>query len=385
LIDDDVIVVGAGPAGAVAATLLARAGARVRLIDRARFPRDKLCGDTMNPGTLAALRRLGMAGPIEARGLRVDGMVVTGERGVRVVCRYPRDLYGRALVRRELDAALVEQALAAGARFEPQTTVRRAIVGQGRSPRVAGVVVGVYGSEREMRSRVVIAADGRHSTLTFGLGLARHPARPRRWAVGAYFDNVSGLTAFGEMHVRRGRYIGVALVPGGLANVCLVKPWDLAAGDIPLRDAQAALRRELTRDDALAERFARARLTVPPVVLGPLAVEVDQTAPDGLLLAGDAAGFIDPMTGDGLRFAVCGAELAARSALQALDQGWDGVHQRLAALRRREFAAKWRFNRTLRSLVASPPAVLAAGAVASVAPSVLRRMVGFAGDCGFTD
>src|SRR5882762_6695734 len=108
----DVLVVGAGPAGAVAATVLARAGARVRLVDRARFPRDKLCGDTVNPGTLAALRRLGLAGPIETR-----------EWGVDVACRYPRDLHGRALVRRELDGALVEQAAAAGALFEPQTVV----------------------------------------------------------------------------------------------------------------------------------------------------------------------------------------------------------------------------------------------------------------------
>ncbi|MGB7220154.1 MAG: FAD-dependent monooxygenase [Vicinamibacterales bacterium] len=379
--DDDVIVVGAGPAGAVAATLLARAGARVRLIDRLCFPRDKLCGDTVNPGTLAILRRLGMAGAVEGRGLRVDGMVVTGERGVRVACRYPHDLYGRALVRREMDLALVEHALAAGAQFEPQTVVRRAIVHEGRPLRVAGVVVGVSGSERELRSRVVIAADGRHSTVAFGLGLARHPKRPRRWALGAYFDNVAGLSACGEMHVRRGRYIGVAPVPGGLTNVCLVKAWDPAAGDIPLRDPAAALRRELTRDPALADRFAAARLVAPPVVLGPLAVDVRDAGLDGLFLAGDAAGFIDPMTGDGLRFAVHGAELVARAALQALEQGWPGVHQRIAALRRREFAAKWRFNRTLRALVSSPAAVVAAGTIASFAPGVLRGLVGFAGDC----
>src|SRR2546422_254608 len=121
---DDVLIVGAGPAGAVAATVLARAGARVRLLDRASFPRDKLCGDTINPGTPAALRRLGLAGPIETRGLRVDGMMVTGEWGVKVFCPYPRDLHGRALVRRDLDGALVEQAVAAGALFEPQTVVR---------------------------------------------------------------------------------------------------------------------------------------------------------------------------------------------------------------------------------------------------------------------
>jgi flavin-dependent dehydrogenase len=381
---DDVLIVGAGPAGAVAATILARAGARVRLLDRACFPRDKLCGDTVNPGTLAALRRLGLAASIERRGLRVDGMIVTGEHGVRVVCPYPHDLHGRALVRRELDGTLVEQAVAAGAQFEPQTVVRSAIVDQGQSPRVAGVIIGVNGAAREMRSRLVIAADGRHSTITFGLGLARHPTRPRRWALGAYFDNVA-LSEFGEMHVRCGRYIGVAPVPGGLANVCLVKPWDPTAGDAPLRDPAAELRRELARDDTLAERFARARLVAPPVVLGPLAVDAHEVGLDGLLLAGDAAGFIDPMTGDGLRFAVCGAELAADAALQALEHGWVGVHRRLAVLRRREFAAKWRFNRTLRSLVASPSALSMAGPIASIAPALVRGLVGFAGDCRIAD
>src|SRR5436309_12523268 len=92
----DVLIVGAGPAGAVAATVLARSGARVRLIDRARFPRDKLCGDTVNPGTLAMLRRLGMADQLETGGFPIDGMIVTGEDGVAVQSPYPDGLQGLA-------------------------------------------------------------------------------------------------------------------------------------------------------------------------------------------------------------------------------------------------------------------------------------------------
>ena len=80
----DVLIVGAGPAGTVAATVAARAGARVRLVDRARFPRDKLCGDTVNPGTIALLRSLGLADQVEARGLPVEGMLITGAEGVAV-------------------------------------------------------------------------------------------------------------------------------------------------------------------------------------------------------------------------------------------------------------------------------------------------------------
>ena len=377
----DVLIVGAGPAGTVAATVLARNGARVRLVDRARFPRDKLCGDTVNPGTLALLRRLDMADRLETRGLPVAGMIVTGADGVAVESPYPNGLQGRALVRRELDWSLLQHATAAGAEFEPRTTVRRAVWNDGGAGGITGVIVdsGGVNDVRTIRARVVIAADGRHSTLAFGLGLARHPEHPRRWAIGAYFENVDQLSSFGEMHVRRGGYIGVAPIPGGLANVCLVKPW--AGGDSSLRDPDGLLQRELARDPMLRERFKGARLVMPPVVLGPLAVDVNPHAIPGLLLAGDAAGFIDPMTGDGLRFAVRGGELAAQAALQALASGWAGVHERLAHERRREFAPKWRFNRTLRTLVSSAAAVRVGEAVALVAPVALRAIVHRAGDC----
>src|SRR4029453_2746201 len=98
---DIVLIVGAGPAGAVAAIVLARAGARVTLLDRAAFPRDKLCGDTINPGALAILRPLGLGG-VTAGGLAVDGMIVTGEGGVRVTGRYDGGRQGIAITRRVL-------------------------------------------------------------------------------------------------------------------------------------------------------------------------------------------------------------------------------------------------------------------------------------------
>jgi len=87
------------------------------------------------------------------------------------------------------------------------------------------------------------------------------------------------------------------------------------------------------------------------------------------------------MTGDGLGFAIRGGELAAAAALAALEHGWHGVHARLAAERRREFGGKWRFNRTLRALVASPRAVDAAAVAARLAPGVLRAVIARAGDC----
>ena len=179
--------------------------------------------------------------------------------------------------------------------------------------------------------------------------------------------------------MRRGHYIGVAPVPGRLTNVCLVKP--SFAGDAALGNPAAALTAALARDARLRDRAAGARLIGSPTVLGPLAVDVCDPALDGLLLAGDAAGFIDPMTGDGLRFATWGGELAAAAAMRALTSGWGGVHARLAADRRRAFGAKWRFNRALRALVASPRAVAAAGVSARIVPGLIHSVIARAGDC----
>jgi flavin-dependent dehydrogenase len=244
---------------------------------------------------------------------------------------------------------------------------------------VSGVAVDGGRSARTINARVVIAADGRHSAVAFGLHLARHPRRPRRWAIGAYFENVTRLSGFGEMHVRPGTYVGLAPIPGGLANVCLVKPW--ATGGTSFGNPEALLLAEIARDRVLRDRFVHARMVARPVVLGPLAVEVSPQTFEGLLLAGDAAGFIDPMTGDGLRFAVRGGELAAQAALRVLDRGWDGVHDDLARARRREFSTKWRFNRTLRMLVGCAPAVRVGESIASLAPGALRAVVRRAGDC----
>lgn len=374
-------MVGAGPAGAVAATVLARAGARVLLVDRARFPRHKLCGDTLNPGAMAILRRLGLAAAAETGGLRIDGMRVTGEGGLSIEGRYPAGLHGRAIARRDLDAALVESAVAAGVVFNDDVAVHAPLVERAPRAVVAGVSASVAGRQQELRAPVTIAADGRHSTLGFALGLARHPQQPRRWAIGMHLQDVSGIGPFGEMHIRRGHYIGVAPLPSGLANVCVVKP--AAAVERALGDPAACLLAALAIDPELRDRVTRSQPVGRPHVLGPLAVDAVAGAcpPPGLLLAGDACGFVDPMTGDGLRFALRGGEMAARAALEALHHGWQGVHQDLDRQRRREFAGKWRFNRALRALVGSPGAVRAAAAGARVAPAVVRALIAKASDC----
>ena len=383
----DLLIVGAGPAGAVAGLVAARAGARVCILDRSSFPRAKLCGDTVNPGAMATLARLGLASDVEARGLPVEGMLVTGE-GVEVSGRYPGGRHGRALRRTDFDWILLRAAMAAGCDFEPGVAVRRAIVDATKNgPAIRRIEVAGRSGVAAMFAPAIIAADGRRSTLAFDLGFLRHPPRPRRWAIGGYFSGVSvpgdahaPRAVVGEMHIRRYGYVGVAPIPDGLTNVCLVRPF--VPGDADFRDPAAVLRRVIDSEPALRPRFASATAVSEPVVLGPLAVDASARAPiDGLLFAGDAAGFIDPMTGDGLNFAIRGGELAADAALRVLADGWRGAHDAYAAARADAFAAKWRFNRALRSVVASRMAVSVGAMGARFVPAALRAIVARAGDC----
>jgi menaquinone-9 beta-reductase len=372
----EVLIAGAGPAGSTAAIVLARAGVRVLLVDRARFPRDKLCGDSLNPGTLALLGRLGVREAVDREGLRIEGMVVTGDTGVAVRGDYPAGLHGRTLSRRTLDQLLLDAAAAAGAQIELGARVTGPLFDDVAAGGVVrGAIIEARGRRVRIPAALTIAADGRRSTLALSTALLRHPARPRRWAVGAYFEGVAGLEPRGEMHVRPRRYIGVAPLPGGLANVCLVTP-ERRGFDRPAELLEGVV----ARDPLLSARFASARRVTAPISLGPLAVDAVSAGMPGLLLAGDAAGFVDPMTGDGMRFAVQGAMLAADAALRFLEEPHLRPHARLLHERRRQFATKLRFNRALRALVGSTTGVRAGAVVATVTPALLRRIVAAAGD-----
>jgi geranylgeranyl reductase family protein len=373
----DVLIVGAGPAGSVAALVLARAGVRVRLVDRARFPRDKLCGDTLNPGTLSILDRLRIAGPVRQRALAITGMNVTGPRGATVSADYPHGLRGAALTRRDLDVMLVEAATSAGARFESGIIVRAPLITTD-SARVIGVRVAASGNDHDVHARVVIAADGRHSRIAFGMGLTKYAPKPKRWAFGAYFVDVEGMATHGEMHIRADGYVGIAPLPGGVTNVCVVR--DLKNMFRAQRvNADGLVAAAVSDDPMLRDRFVRARQVSDVTSLGPLAVDAVTAGYPGLLLAGDAAGFIDPMTGDGLRFALRGGELAAEAALRELSSGSPACDS-LWAARAREFGSKWRINRGLRALVNSPRAVGAAARVAQQWSAPVRLLVRVAGD-----
>jgi menaquinone-9 beta-reductase len=373
----DVLVVGAGPAGSAAAIVLARAGVTVRLIDRAQFPRDKLCGDTLNPGCLSILTRLALADRVQERALPVTGMTVTGPGGAVVSADYPDALQGAALTRRDLDVMLISAAADAGACVETGVVVRAPLIGE--NGRLLGVRVARGPAEYDLFARIVIAADGRHSTLAFRLGLARFAPAPKRWAFGAYFTDVDAMTTRGEMHIRPDEYIGLAPLPGGITNVCVVRELhtNVRAQRTRMEDAIVGA---VTRDPQLRDRFEEARQVSEVTSLGPLAVDVTTAGGDGLLLAGDAAGFIDPMTGDGLRFALRGGELAAEAAQRELASN-EPAYRSLAEARQREFGSKWRLNRALRWLAGSPDAVRLSAAVATRWRAPVARLIGMAGDC----
>jgi flavin-dependent dehydrogenase len=374
----DVIVAGAGPAGAVCATLLARTGMRVSLFDRATFPRHKLCGDTLNPGALRTLARVMPVQPIVRRALPLDGMLLSGP-GVIVRAAYGRGAQGHAILRRDLDLMLLDEAQHAGVQFNDRITVLGPIRdGDGT---VTGIQTkGVDGRPVDHRAGFVVAADGRSSRLAKSIGLSLSPPRPRRWAIGGYFQHAIVDARFGEMHVRRGHYVGVAPVPGALANVCVVVPH--TAGDGGWRHPDVLLNDVVRRDPMLAERFSGAELVDGPHVLGPMAVDTRGAGVPGMLLAGDAAGFIDPITGDGLRFAIESGRLTADVVAGVLDGriARDQAAHVLAARRRAAFARKWTFNRAVRLLVEYPAAVSGAAIAARVAPWAFRAVIRYAGD-----
>jgi geranylgeranyl reductase family protein len=374
----DVIIAGAGPAGSIAALTLARAGARVLIVDRETFPRDKLCGDTLNPGAVRWLAARDLrGGPLDAAP-RLRGMTVSGPTA-EVVAHYRDGEAGIAVPRTVLDHWLLTKAVDAGARFESGLIVRRPLVAerQGRTI-VRGLVVsrrgGAAGSLR-LPATVAIAADGRRSVVARSLGLIRHPARPRRWAFGVYAHGVTGVADVGEMHLRSSHYLGIAPLGADRVNVCLVRTPVHGARPLDL------IRAAIGDDRRLRVRFERARFEPDVRVLGPLAVDVAAAGAEGVLLAGDAGGFIDPMTGDGLHLAMQSAELAAREAARVLEHG-DFVEaiQRLGTARREALRPKLLFNRMLRRLTASPAALRAGDVGAHIVPGVIRWAIRYAGD-----
>jgi menaquinone-9 beta-reductase len=365
----DVIVVGAGPSGSTAAAILARAGCRVLVLDRARFPRPKPCGDYLNPGCGSVLSRIGAWEAVAASSAPVAGMRLVAADGTRAPATFSAGR-GCALPRAALDHLLVMHAAAAGASVVEDA----AVVGVDREARRVRVTVdrgrGRVRTERHQAS-VVIGADGLGSRVARAIG-AGTPLRQGRFAVGGYLeglapDNGDGdRRPYGELHLARDRYCGVAYFPDGRANVTI------ALSRRELRTWWGALEPRywatLRTFPGLRDRVTSATLVGGLRATGPLAFCRRRAVSRGVLLAGDAAGFLDPMTGQGIYLALRGGELAADAVARAL--GGSGATPRNLAgyerARRRAFAGAFLLSRVLQRIAFQP----------ALANHALRRMAG---------
>jgi len=352
----DAIVVGAGPAGATTALLLARAGGSVLLLDRARFPRDKPCSEYLSPATTDVLQRLG-GGVLDAveraTHARLYGMKVVAPGGAAMLGRFrgASRPYSLALPRTSFDAILVAAAARAGAHVAEATTVENLAWERGA---VAGVVARSRKGRRvTCHARIVVGADGLRSVVARRLGLVRY-SPPRRFAFTAHVADVAGVDQVGELHVSDRGYVGLGPVGGGITTVALVLPLHVVRGSD--RDYRREFFSELDRFPGLAGRFDPRRLVREVLATGPFAQWAKAAAVPGALLVGDAADFFDPFTGQGIHTALRGAELAADCLIPGLAHRVSTTMplQSYERARRRAFRGKWLLERLIALGVGSP-------------------------------
>ena len=374
----DVIVVGGGPAGVAAAILLRQKGHDVLLLDAARFPRDKVCGEAVSPEAWRLLERLDAASAVRAlRPHPLRGMALTAPDGTTFRGEYGSEREpGFAAPRERLDQALLGCARTAGVEVREGARVTRLRL-EGRQ--VTGVELENGHGPEELGARLVVGADGRHSRVARSLDLLHEHPWLRKFAVRGYWEGMEGLSELGEMHVAAGGYCGIAPLSPTRANVAFVLGrLDIraAGGDIErfYRDTIAG------RWPRLADRLARARLLAPPKAVGPLALVARRVSAPGVLLVGDAAGFYDPFTGEGVTLALRTAEMAAEEADRALRAG--PTDDLRSYDRRRDEATrdKFRLNRLLQGVVAFPELSNFVARRLSRRPDLARQLVGIAGD-----
>ena len=340
--DADVIVVGAGPAGSTAAYYLAQAGLDVLLIEKSRFPRDKVCGDGLTPRAVKSLVAMGVDVSQEAGWLRNKGLRVIGG-GLRLELDWPElssyPGYGLVRTRASLDEQLARRAQAAGAKLLEGTTVTGPVLDD--DGRIAGVEASAepqdlikqesrsdnaergLGSGRAYTARVVVAADGNSSRLSVAMGLSKRDDRPMGVAVRTYYTSPRHDDDYLESWLDL--WDGDRLLPGygwifgmgdGTSNVGLgLLNTSKAFGHT---DYRALLQRWLR---SMPEEWGYTEENRTEPVRGaalPMGFNRTPHYHRGLVLAGDAAGMVNPFNGEGIAYAMESGEILARVVAQAL-------------------------------------------------------------------
>ncbi len=309
----DVLVVGGGPAGSIAATVLARGGARVALVDKAKFPREKACGDIVGPRGLQVLADLGVPTPI---GREVGEIAVVGPSGRRAQLPCAEGLtypgHGVAVTRSVFDSMLHDVAIEAGA---------TAVIGRAAEPlELEGRIAGYrLSTGSELRADFVIGADGATSRVAGAAGMVDAENVLWGFAVRTYVPQAVVLPAivFWESAPWQGfpGYGWVFPGPHDGANV------GLGLGTVADRRTAAEVQRALPR---FLEHLRKVGLlTIPSVSVpsrrlgGWLKMGMVGTVPAAgrVLLVGDAAGLVNPLQGEGISQAMCSGRSAAEALL----------------------------------------------------------------------
>ncbi len=328
-----------GTAGATTAFYLAQSGLDVLLLEKSRFPREKVCGDGLTPRAVKSLIGMGIAvgeqdGWVRNKGLRVIGAGQRLELAWPELSSYPG--FGLVRTRHDMDEAVARRAEKAGARLIEGITVTGPVRHE-RTGRITGVVARPDGGqERRYRARVVVAADGNSSRLSVSMGLRKRDDRPLGVAVRTYYTSPRHDDDYLESWLDL--WDGDRLLPGygwifgmgdGTSNVGLgLLNTSAAFGHT---DYHALLRKWLK--SMPAEWGFTEENRAAPIRGAALPMGFNRTPQyhQGLLLAGDAAGMVNPFNGEGIAYAMESGELLARTIVQALARGRGAETERVLA------------------------------------------------------
>ncbi|HUB21514.1 MAG TPA: geranylgeranyl reductase family protein [Streptosporangiaceae bacterium] len=335
----DVIVVGAGPAGSTTAYYLAQAGLDVLLLEKSRFPREKVCGDGLTPRGVKALVAMGISvserdGWVRNKGLRVIGAGQRMELPWPELSSYPD--YGLVRPRTDLDQMLARRAQQAGARLHEGVTVTGPVLDD-RTGRITGVTAkSTDDGERAYAARLIVAADGNSSRLSVSMGLRKRDDRPLGVAVRTYYRSPRHDDDYLESWLDL--WDGDRLLPGygwifgmgdGTSNVGLGLLNTSAA--FRNTDYHALLRTWLA--GMPAEWGYTEENRTQPIRGAALPMGFNRTPHyhRGLLLVGDAGGMVNPFNGEGIAYAMESGELLARTVAQALARARRSETERVLA------------------------------------------------------